>query len=210
MVLRLSYLHNGNSCTGKASSLYWISLLIVIPVKWEVITVNGRPMIYVYKKERKGTDMAVYCMFFLLFFFQVLCIFFFFLYKDQCMRYRVYTECWFHKAGDDFVRLSVLYTCVMKKKNVACTSFPGKYFFYTFLILVDKMLIGTMRPRTDMSFWQIGLGKGKTWYLFSIPTWGLFQTSELAGWAQVTIKNSQIPWQHYNVTKDWGASFLGV
>ena len=112
-----------------------------------------------------------------------MCIFFF-LYKDQCMRYRVYTECWFHKAGDDFVRLSVLYTCVMKKKNVACTSFPGKYFFYTFWILVDKMLIGTMRPRTDMSFWQIGLGKRKTWYLFSIPTWGLFQTSELAGWAQ--------------------------
>ena len=117
MVLRLSYLHNGNSCTGKASSLYWISLLIVIPVKWEVITVNGRPVIYVYKKERKGTDMAVYCMFFFVFFFRFCAfLFIFLLYKDQCMRYRVYTECWFHKAGDDFVRLSVLYTCVMKKK----------------------------------------------------------------------------------------------
>ena len=162
---------------------------------------------YIKRKEREQTWQCIAC-FFLVFFSGSVHLFF--LYKDQCMRYRVYTECWFHKAGDDFVRLSVLYTCVMKKKNVACTSFPGKYFFYTFWILVDKMLIGTMRPRTDMSFWQIGLGKRKTWYLFSIPTWGLFQTSELAGWAQVTIKNSQIPWQHYNVTKDWGASFLGV
>ena len=35
----------------------------------------------------------------------------------------------------------------------------GNFFFYTFWILVDKILIGTMRPRTDMSFWQIGPGK---------------------------------------------------
>ena len=176
MVLRLSYLHNGNSCTGKASSLYWINLLIVIPVKWEVITVNGRPMIYVYKKERKGTDMAVYCMFFFCFVFFRFCAFFFFFWYKKCMRC-VYTKCWFHKAGDDFVRLRVLFTCVMKKK-CGMHFLPWEIFFYTFWILVDKMLIGTMRPRTDMSFWQIGLGKRKTWYLFSIPTWGLFQTSE--------------------------------
>ena len=74
------------------------------------------------------------------------------------MRYRVYTKCWFHKAGDDFVRLSVLYTCVMKNKS-GMHFLPWEIFFYTFWILVDKMLIGTMRSRTDMSFWQIWPGK---------------------------------------------------
>ena len=125
---------------------------------------------------------------------------------------------WFWSCKDKSRRLIILFsliifiyiTRVLWKKKCGMLFLPWKYFFYTFWILVDKMLIGTMRPRNNMSFWQIGPGKRKTWYLFSIPTWGLFQTSELAGWAQVTIKNSQIPWQHYNVTKGWGASFLGV
>ena len=182
MVLRLSYVHNGNSCTGKTSSLYWISLLIVIPVKWEVITVKGRPMIYIKGKKGNRHSSILH-----VFFSGSVHFYFYFLYKDQCLRYRVYTECRFHKASYDFVRLRVLYTCVMKK-NVACTSFPGKYFFmwsiyqywvfhnlfqscyvvvqYTFWILVDKILIGTMRSQTDMSFWQIGPGKKKNIFIF--------------------------------------------
>ena len=65
---------------------------------------------YIKRKEREQTWQCIACFFCCFFFRFCAFFFFFFLYKDQCMRYRVYTECWFHKAGDDFVRLSVLYT----------------------------------------------------------------------------------------------------
>ena len=104
-----------------------------------------------------------------------------------CTKTNVWDIVYIQNAG--FIRpvmilcVWVFCTRVLWKKNVACTSFPGKYIFmrsiyqdwvyhnlfqscyavvqYTFWILIDKMLIGTLRSRTDMSFWQIGPGKKK-------------------------------------------------
>ena len=115
---------------------------------------------YIKRKEREQTWQYIACFCFFFFFFRFCAfLFIFLLYKDQCMRYRVYIQ------NDGFIRpvmilcVWVFCTHVLWKKNVACSSFPGNIFFYTFWILVDKMLIGTMRTRNDMSFWQIGPGK---------------------------------------------------
>ena len=158
------------------------------------------------------------------FFFKV-CAFFF---KDQCMilcMYRMLVR---------FCVFSVLYIYifVLWKKNVPCTSFPGKLFLcdlstgtefiiicFSCVMLLYSIYFAYRLINCWLARWDTNrhfiLANGaqkteKTWYLFSIPTWGLLQTSELAGWAQVTIKNSQIPWRHYMVTEDWRDCYRGV
>ena len=109
-------------------------------------------------------------------FFQGLCFFF----SKTNVWYCVCTECWWR-----FCVFSVLYIYifVLKKKKCAMHFLPWEIIFmwsiyrdwvyhnlfqlcyavvqHIFCISIDKLLIGTMRSPTDISFWQMGPRKKK-------------------------------------------------
>ena len=120
------------------------------------------------------------------FFFRFCAIF----YSKTNVWYCVYTECWWR-----FCVFCVLciYICVLWKKCgmhvlpweiismwpiyrdwVYHNLFQSCYAVvqHIFCISVDKMLIGRMRSRTDMSFWQMGPGKKKNMIFIFDPHLG--------------------------------------
>ena len=81
---------------------------------------------------------------------------------------------------------------------------------FTFWISVDKMLIGTMRSRTDMSFWQMGPGKKKNMLFIFDPHLGPLPNIRISWMGAGHNQEQPNPLTTLQCHGDWGASFLGV
>ena len=184
-------------------------------------------MIYIKGMEGKGTDIAVYC-----FLFQVLCTFIYLFFVQRPMYDIVYIQnaglirpvmilcvwvfcthvCYEKLYGMHFLPWEIFFMWSICRDWVYHNLFQSCYAVvqFTFWISVDKMLIGTMRSRTDMSFWQMGPGKKKNMLFIIDPHLGPLPNIRINWMGAGHNQKQPNPLTTLQCHGDWGASFLGV